>query len=101
MNGYAIYKVQTRSSIKDKQVKEIIPSPVSSLIGQKCSQKTKKSCYYIKKPQFSILENRGFSDSCISSCKNGLVELFLTMDFIDFANILICFVPNFLEHIRD
>ena len=42
MNGYAVYKVQTRSSIKDKQVKEIIPSPVSSLVGQKCSQKTKK-----------------------------------------------------------
>lgn len=25
MNGYAVYKVQTRSSIKDKQVKEISP----------------------------------------------------------------------------
>lgn len=34
MNGYAVYKVQTRSSIKDKQVKEKVPSPVSSLVGQ-------------------------------------------------------------------
>ena len=34
MNGYAVYKVQTHFSIKDKQVKEIIPSPVSSLVGQ-------------------------------------------------------------------
>lgn len=34
MNGYAIEKVQTRSSIKDKQVKEKVPSPVSSLMGQ-------------------------------------------------------------------
>ena len=41
MNGDAVYKVQTRPSIKDKQVKEIIPSPVSSLVGQKCSLKLK------------------------------------------------------------
>lgn len=42
MNGYAVYKVQTRSSIKDKQVKGKVPSPVSSLVGQKCSLKMKK-----------------------------------------------------------
>ena len=42
MNGYAVYKVQTRSSIKDKQVKDKAPSPVSSLVGQKCSLKIKK-----------------------------------------------------------
>lgn len=34
MNGYAVYKVQTHSSVKDKQVKEKVPSPVSSLIGK-------------------------------------------------------------------
>lgn len=34
MNGYAVFKMQTRSSIKNKQVKEIVPSPVSSLVGQ-------------------------------------------------------------------
>ena len=33
MNGYAVFKMQTRSSIKDKQVKEKVPSPVSSLVG--------------------------------------------------------------------
>lgn len=56
MNGYAIYKVQTRSSIKDKQVKEIIPSPVSSLVGQKCSLKIKKvSCeHYLLTANFSF-----------------------------------------------
>ena len=32
MNVYAVYKVQTRSSLKDKQMKGKIPSPVSSLI---------------------------------------------------------------------
>lgn len=42
MNGYAVYKVQTRSSIKDKQVKEKVPSPVSSLVGKKCSPILKK-----------------------------------------------------------
>ena len=41
MNGYAVYKVQTRSSMKDKQVKGKVPSPVSSLVGQKCSLKLK------------------------------------------------------------
>ena len=38
MNGYAVYKVQTRSSIKDKQVKEKVPSPVCSLIGKIVTQ---------------------------------------------------------------
>ena len=33
MNGYSDFKVQTHSSIKDKQAKEKVPSPVSSLIG--------------------------------------------------------------------
>lgn len=37
MNGYAVFKMQTRSSMKDKQVKGKVPSPVSSLVGQKCS----------------------------------------------------------------
>ena len=40
MNGYAVFKVQTHFSIKDKQVKGKVPSPVSSLVGQKCSLKT-------------------------------------------------------------
>ena len=42
MNGYAVFKVQTRSSIKGEQVKEKVPSPVSSLVVQKCSLKMKK-----------------------------------------------------------
>ena len=41
MNGSAVFKMQTRSPIKDKQVKEKVPSPVSSLVGQKCSLKMK------------------------------------------------------------
>lgn len=39
MNGYAVFKMQTRSSMKDKQVKGKVPSPVSSLVVQKCSPK--------------------------------------------------------------
>ena len=41
MNGYAVYKVQTRSSIKDKQVKEKVPSPVCSVMRPKYSPKNK------------------------------------------------------------
>lgn len=37
MNGYAFFKMQTRSSMKDKQVKGKVPSPESSLVVQKCS----------------------------------------------------------------
>ena len=42
MNGYAVFKVQTHPS-KDKQVKELTPSPVCSVIRQKYSQKSKNN----------------------------------------------------------